>query len=422
MRFPRYSRKKTNGRCTDMIAYFREYFDFRSCLICIALVIIGLLSIYSATFDINNAANFHRQAIWAILGLIVMIVIAMVPLRTIIRLSFAFYFVMLAILLVVLFVGSTVKGSKSWFGIGGLGGQPSEFTKIATVLAFAAYLAKTDVTLGRIKHLVIALVIFGAPMVLIMLQPDFGTTLVFFSALLVLLYWAGASNFILIAILVPIGVAIGALLGTAQFLIASTLGGVALYYFRENRFAVAVAFGITIAVGLSVQIVFDRLPQYQQKRVAIFLNPEAEQLGAGYNVMQSKIAIGSGGFLGKGYLRGTQTQLNYIPEQWTDFIFCVPGEEFGFWGASTVILLFTGLMLHGIRIASISKNKFGSLAAIGLTAILAFHAVVNIGMSMGLMPVIGIPLPFLSYGGSSLVANMMIVGLLMNVYANRKEY
>ena len=351
-----------------------------------------------------------------------MLITAFVPLKTIQRLTIAFYFMMLGILVIILLVGSTVKGSKSWFGIGGLGGQPSEFAKIATVLAFASYLSRTDVSISQIKHLIIALCIFAAPMLLILAQPDLGTTIVFFATLLPLLYWAGASNFILIAILVPILVAVGALLGTAQFLIVVALGAALLYIFRENRFAVIVAFGITLAIGLTVQVVYERLPAYQQKRISTFLNPEADPLGAGYNVVQSKIAIGSGGFIGKGYLKGTQTQLNYIPEQWTDFIFCVPGEEFGFIGASLVMILFTLLLLHGLHIASSSKNKYGSLASIGLTGILATHAIINIGMSMGMMPVIGIPLPFLSYGGSALVANMMIAGLLMNFYANRKEY
>jgi rod shape determining protein RodA len=164
------------------------------------------------------------------------------------------------------------------------------------------------------------------------------------------------------------------------------------------------------------------MPSYQQKRISTFMNPGSDQKGAGYNVYQSKVAIGSGGFLGKGYLQGTQTQLNFIPEQWTDFIFCVPGEEFGFVGASLVLGLFAGLLLHGINVAGMSKNKFASAAAIGITGIFGFHALVNIGMSMGLLPVIGIPLPFLSYGGSALVANMSMVGLLINFYANRKEH
>jgi rod shape determining protein RodA len=405
-----------------MFSYFKEYFDFRTCIICIALVIIGLMSIYSATFDINNAANFYRQALWAVIGLLVMLITALIPLRTLHRLSFAFYFAMLAILVMVLVIGSTVKGSKSWFGIGGLGGQPSEFAKIATVLAFASYLSKTDVSISQVKHLVIAVCIFAAPMVLVLAQPDLGTTIVFFATLLPLLYWAGASNFILIAVIAPIIVAFGALLGTTQFLIAIALVTILLFIFRENKLAVAVAFGITLAIGLSVQIMYERMPMYQQKRISTFLNPEADPLGAGYNVVQSKIAIGSGGLFGKGYLKGTQTQLNYIPEQWTDFIFCVMGEEFGAVGTSLVLGLFAAFLLHGIRIADISKNKFGSLAAIGITGIFTTHTVINVGMSMGLMPVIGIPLPFMSYGGSALVANMLMAGLLMNFYSNRKEY
>lgn len=405
-----------------MFSYLKEYFDFRACLICLTLVIIGLMSIYSATFDINNAVNFYRQSLWAGIGLIVMMVTAFIPLRTVQRLSFAFYFTTFAILVIVLVIGSTVKGSKSWFGIGGIGGQPSEFAKIATVLAFASYLSKTEVSISQIKHLVIALCIFAAPMFLILAEPDLGTTIVFFVTLLPLLYWAGVSNFILIAILVPILVALGALLGTAQFLVASILGAILLYLFHKNRFAFAVAFGIALAVGLSVQIIYEHMHVYQQKRITTFLNPESDQLGAGYNVVQSKIAIGSGGFIGKGFLKGTQTQLNYIPEQWTDFIFCVQGEEFGFLGASLVLALYAALSLHGLRIANISKNKFGSLSAIGITGILTTHIVINTGMAMGLTPVIGLPLPFMSYGGSAIIANMAEVGLLMNFYANRKEY
>jgi rod shape determining protein RodA len=405
-----------------MLEYLKEYFDYRTFFTCLALVCIGLISIYSATFDINNALNFHRQAIWAGIGFFVMLIMTFLPLRTIQRLSFFLYFLTLAILIIILIIGSTVKGSKSWFGIGGLGGQPSEFAKIATVLAFASYLSRTGVSLSQVKHLIIALCIFGAPMLLILAQPDLGTTIVFFAILLPVLFWAGASNFILIAILVPILVALGALLGTAQFLIAAIVGATLLYMFHKNRFAVAIAFGIALAIGLTVQVIYERMPQYQQKRISTFLNPEADPLGAGYNVVQSKIAIGSGGFFGKGYLKGTQTQLNYIPEQWTDFIFCVPGEEFGFLGGCLVIALFFGLVLHSLRLASLSKNKFGSLASIGFAGILTTHTVINIGMSMGLFPVIGIPLPFLSYGGSALVANMMLAGLLMNLYAHRKSY
>ncbi|HVN47784.1 MAG TPA: FtsW/RodA/SpoVE family cell cycle protein, partial [Bacteroidota bacterium] len=306
--------------------------------------------------------------------------------------------------------------------IGGLGGQPSELAKIATILAFASYLSKNEVSITNVKHLFIALAIFAAPMVLVLVEPDLGTTIVFFTALVPLLYWVGASNFFLIAIIIPIVVAVGALMGTTQFLIAAFISAIILYTFRQNRFAAIVTFGITLALGLSVQIVYEHLHPYQQKRIATYLDPTMDQLGAGYNVLQSKIAIGSGGFFGKGYLKGTQTQLNYIPEQWTDFIFCVPGEELGFVGSSLIIILLAALALHGLKIAHNSKNRFGSIAAVGLTAVIITHSLVNIGMAMGIMPVIGIPLPLLSYGGSSLLASMMTCGLFMNFYSHRKEY
>jgi len=410
-----------------MFRYFREYFDFKTFGIAVALVGIGLISIYSATFDINNGGNFYRQALWGGIGLVVLLVFASIPLKSLQRLAIPAYILTLGILAVVLIVGSTIKGSRSWFAVGGLsmgrlGGQPSEFAKVFTVLAFASFMTRPEVSVNTIKHLVVGLLIFAFPMALILMEPDLGTTVVFFLALLPLLYWAGSSYFILVAIVTPLIVAAGALLGTSYFLVAALISAGLLYYFRENRFAAAVAFGITLAVGLSVQIVYERMAPHQQRRISTFLNPDADPLGAGYNVMQSKIAIGSGGFLGKGYLHGTQTQLNYIPEQWTDFIFCVPGEEFGFLGSSVVLGLFAWLLLHGITVAGLARSHFSSLAAIGITGLLATHVLINVGMCMGLMPVIGIPLPFLSYGGSALVADMMMAGLLMNFYATRKEY
>ncbi|HTP12665.1 MAG TPA: rod shape-determining protein RodA [Bacteroidota bacterium] len=405
-----------------MNSYFKEYLDYKTLLAGLALVSIGLVSIYSATLDVNLAANFYRQGLWSMVGLIALIVAAFFPIKSLQRLSFPMYTVTLLLLAVILLLGHTVNSSKSWFGFGGMGMQPSEIAKVTTVLALAGYLSKPTVSIANVKHLVIALGIFLLPMALILRQPDLGTTIVFFVTLLPILYWAGASYFVLVAILVPILVATGALLGTTPFLVAVAIGAVVLYLTSENKFAAAVAFGITLAIGLSVQIVFEHLEPYQQKRIATFLNPNADPTGAGYNVLQSKTAIGSGGFWGKGYLHGTQTQLKYIPEQWTDFIFCVTGEEFGFVGGTIVLILYAFLLLHGLHIAGLSKNKFGSLAAVGLIGILASHLMINMGMAMGLMPVIGIPLPFLSYGGSALITSMTMLGLLMNFYAHRKEY
>ena len=414
-----------------MYDYLREYFDFKAFLMCLALVVFGLLSVYSATFDVGAAAAFKKQFVWGGIGLLALFLMVFIPIKTLQRIAFPVYALNLLLLFIVLVIGERVSGSKSWFGIGGsggaggpasFGGQPSEFAKVATVLALAAFLARTSVSLSNVKHLLVAFGIVLLPMVLILAQPDLGTAVVFFAMLMPVLYWAGCSNFVLAAIIAPIIAAAGALFGTVIFLFSLVISGSLLYLARQNRFAAAVAFGLTLAIGLSVQAVYERMPAYQQKRISTFMNPGADQKGAGYNVYQSKVAIGSGGFLGKGYLQGTQTQLNFIPEQWTDFIFCVPGEEFGFVGASLVIGLFTGLLLHGINVAGLSKNKFASAAAIGIVGIFGFHVLVNIGMSMGILPVIGIPLPFLSYGGSALVANMAMVGLLMNFYANRKEH
>jgi rod shape determining protein RodA len=405
-----------------MLSSIWEYYDFKTFFLTVALVVLGLVSVYSATYDAGATETYYKQLMWAGAGLMAMVGISILPLKTLQRLALPSYVLTLALLFALQLIGKTVSGSRSWFGIGGFGIQPSEFAKVATILALAFFLSKSTTAMTNLKDIFLCGVIVAFPMVLILSQPDFGTAIIFFGMLLPVLYWAGAPNFVLAVILAPIIVGTGALFGTTIFLISVGLAGLLLYFTRENRFAAAVAFGITLIVGVSVQSVFERLPSYQQKRIMTFINPEADPLGAGYNVVQSKVAIGSGGLFGKGYLQGTQTQLNFIPEQWTDFIFCVPGEEFGFIGASLVLVFFATLLIRGINIASLSKSKFGSAAAIGITSVFGFHMVINIGMSMGLMPVIGIPLPFMSYGGSALLANLTMAGILMNVYVNRKEY
>ena len=405
-----------------MNQFFKEYFDRTTFLATLALIGIGLLSIYSATFDTNAAASFHRQIVWASIGFVMMVATMLTPLRVIQRSSMAIFAVSLLALAAVLAVGHRAYGSLSWFGFGGVGGQPSEFVKITTILALASYFSRSDTSMGSVKDIAKAFGIILLPVALIMMQPDLGTSLTFLAMFIPILYWAGAANFLIVAILGPAIVALAAIIGTTTFLVALTLVGLALYFFREDRFFSAVMFGVNAMVGIFVQVVYEKLPLYQQKRIATFLDPNNDPLGAGYNVIQAKVAIGSGGFFGKGYLQGTQTQLNFIPKQWTDFIFCVPGEEFGFLGALAVLALFAVILVHGLRVGYVVKNRFGSIVAIGIVSLFAVHVFVNVGMSVGLMPVIGIPLPFLSYGGSSLCSYMIMMGLLMNVYANRKEY
>ncbi|MEE9288298.1 MAG: rod shape-determining protein RodA [Bacteroidota bacterium] len=403
-------------------SYLRDQFDWKTLLIMLVLLALGLISIYSATYDAGASENFYKQVVFMGIGLFAMAGMMLIPFRTLQLLSYVLYFASLLLLAGVLIGGKTVSGSTSWFTLGPISVQPSEFMKLTTILAIASFLSRSDVDLDRFKYLAGTLAFTLVPVFLILLQPDIGTALVYLLMVVPIVYWSGASGFMVIAIISPPLAAIAALFGLTPFLITIALIFTALWVSKQNRFIAAIAFSVTVLIGVSLQYFHRTLPAYQQRRIEAFLDPHADPLGAGYNVIQSTVAIGSGGLWGKGHLQGTQTQLNFIPEQWTDFIFCVPGEEFGFVGALVVLMFLNLLLFRGVRIASTVKNRYASIAAIGITTVLGIHTVINIGMSVGLLPVIGIPLPFLSYGGSALISSMMMVGILMNFYANRKEY
>jgi len=405
-----------------MESFLKDRVDYTILLTVLLLLLISLASVYSATYDVGAGMYFHRQLIWSGIGILIMLIIMFVPFRTLQLLSYPLYGASILILLVVLVTGKVVAGSKSWFGIGGLGLQPSELVKVTTTLALAAYLSQRQVNLRRFHHLAITLGIVFVPVALILAQPDMGTAIIYVGMFFVVLYWAGASNILLLTFLAPAGAAIATLFGTTSFVIVVIVTSILLFLIKENRLFSAAVFSLTVLMGMSVQFIFGKLAPHQQKRILTFLNPDADPLGAGYNVIQSKIAIGSGGLFGKGYLHGSQTQLNFLPAQWTDFIYCVPSEEFGFLGAFIILLLLSLLLFRGIQIASMVKNRYASIVAIGLVGTLGTHTVINIGMAMGVMPVIGVPLPFMSYGGSNLLTNMIMAGLLLNLYANRKEY
>ncbi len=402
--------------------WFKENIDYATLIVVALLLVIGAASIYSATYDAGASLYFHRQLIWMGIGALVMISITVLPYRTLQLSSYPLYGLSILILAAVLVAGKTVAGTKGWFGIRGYGLQPSEIAKLTTILALAAFLSQKQVNLHRIKDIVTTFGIVLLPVGLIVLQPDMGTALTYLGAFVPILYWAGASNFLMLVLLSPVAVAVAALFGTTPFVIVIGLTFIILFLLRENRLASAVAFSFTVFVGVSVQFMFGKLAPYQQKRIFTFMNPDSDPLGAGYNVIQSKIAIGSGGLFGKGYLQGSQTQLNFIPAQWTDFIYCVPSEEFGFLGAFLILLLLTILLYRGVRLASTAKSRYASIVAVGIVSMFAVHICINVGMAMGMMPVIGVPLPFMSYGGSNLLTNMAMVGLLLNLYANRKEY
>ena len=405
-----------------MLNYLQRHFDLQIGISSLLLTIIGLVSVYSATYDARASDIFFKQLAWSGAGTIVLLTMALFPYRLLQTISIPAWLFSLLLLVIVLLLGKTVSGSTSWFNLGSFRIQPSEFAKITTVLALASYLSRSDVSLRNPRDLFLAGGIVLAPVALIMMQPDFGTAVIYGGMAFAVMYWGGASQFTLLSVVAPAAAAVGALFGTTPFLIVVAVMGVLIYLTKEHRLVAAVVFSFMVLVGISVQFIYDGMKPYQQRRIDTFLDPGADPLGAGYNILQSKVAIGSGGVFGKGYLHGSQTQLNFIPEQWTDFIFCVPGEEFGFIGAATVLVLFAVFLMRGVTLASKVKSKYASYVAIGLTATIATHVFINIGMALGLFPVIGVPLPFLSYGGSSLLSNAAMVGILMNLYTNRKEY
>jgi len=405
-----------------MASFLSEHLDLRIIAATFVLSVVGIISVYSATYDAHASLYFYRQLVFFFVGLSAATIVTLVPFRTLQLAAFPVYFLSIGLLVTVLLIGRTVSGSTSWLNFGLFRLQPSEFSKITTVLALASFMSRSDVSLNNVKDLAIATGIVLLPTLLIMAQPDIGTAIIFAGFYMPILYWGGASRFTLVALAAPGAVAVSALFGTTPLLIAVLEFAVLLYATHKHRVLAAVVFSFMVLVGISVQAIYEGLKPYQQKRIATFLDPGADPLGAGYNILQSKVAIGSGGLLGKGYLQGTQTQLNFIPEQWTDFIFCVPAEEFGFVGAAALLILFLLILYRALTIASTVKSSFASVIAIGITGILLTHIVINVGMALGLLPVIGVPLPFLSYGGSSLLASLIMVGLLLNIHLNRKEY
>ena len=403
--------------------WLKENVDFVTIAAVVFLIMIGVASVYSAGYDAGQSVYyFTRQLIWGGIGILLMLTIMLIPYRTLQLVSYPLYAASIAVLFLILAAGKVVAGSKSWFGVGGLGLQPSELVKVTTIMALAFYLSTPQVNIRKAKHVFIAFGIVFLPVALILAQPDVGTAIIYAGILLPVLFWAGASDFLILTMTAPVVAAIATLFGTTPFVIVVAATIILLIILRENKFASALVFSLTVLMGASVQFIFGKLKPHQQKRIVTFLNPDGDPLGAGYNVIQSKIAIGSGGFFGKGYLQGTQTQLNFLPAQWTDFIYCVPSEEFGFVGAFAILLLLTIILFRGVQIASMVKSRYASIVAIGIVGVLGIHTVINIGMAMGIMPVIGVPLPFMSYGGSNLLTNFIMAGLLLNLYANRSEY
>ncbi|AFN76046.1 rod shape-determining protein RodA [Melioribacter roseus P3M-2] len=398
-----------------------DRFDIVFFVSVLLLILFGLAAIYSSTANHPNASqNFNKQLVFAIISLVIFFVIYTLPEQAFKNMAVPVYAFSLFLLIVVLIAGKTVYGAKSWLDFGPVGFQPSEFAKIGAILGISYWISYKERDINNIKDIAIAIGIGFLPALLILLEPDTGTSIIFIILTISIVFWSGISLFALFVVLSPLIVTFASLLGTIYFIASLFAVIIALFIFKRDLFNSIAIFMLNLGASFFFEYGFRLLKPHQQKRIETFINPYADPLGAGYNALQAKLAIGSGGIWGKGFMQGNQTQLRFIPEQWTDFIYCVIGEEFGFVGSIIVLLLFLMVFLRLLHFASISKDKFGSLVIIGTLTLYFSHFAINIGMNLGITPVIGIPLPFLSYGGSSLLVNMILAGIVMSIYKNRK--
>lgn len=417
-----------------MINNQRSFFfnvDWVTVFIFLALCTIGWFNIHAAVFDerypsiIDAHTNYGKQFTYIVVAIIVGGVILLLESRFITALAPAFYMVTLLLLVIVLVVGKNVGGNQAWINIGGgFRLQPSEFAKFSTCLLLARYLSGPNIRVAEPKAFAIAAVIIGVPMFLIMMQPDMGSTLVFLSLVFVL-YREGLSPYFLIIGALFIALFVTSILfpplSVIGVIVAITLAVVGLL--RRNKkvvYTMLTGLAICVVFVFSVKFIYNSvLKPHQKVRIDIILGIKSDLRGKGYNLNQSKIAIGSGKMWGKGYLKGTQTKYSFVPEQSTDFIFCTVGEEWGFAGSLTLLGLYLFLILRLIFIAERQRSPFSRIYAYGVASVIFFHVMINIGMTIGLVPVIGIPLPFISYGGSSLLSFTILLFVLLKLDSNR---
>ena len=395
--------------------------DYPLALLALGLSLAGVATVYSAgQTDVSTGlVNLWRtQAPYLALGLGAAWIVSRVTVRMLDYLTPAIYGATIAVLTLLVFVGrgaGTGQHTKSWIYIGDVSvGQPSELAKIAVVLMLAKVLSVRGETPSTLKEFWRPALVVGAPWLLIMLQPDLGTGLVFIGVFFAMLFWAGTDWRLLVLAASPVVslvLAFSTGLWGAWFLLLLALVLWVKPFILESIAVVAA----NLAMGVVAPIVWSRLNAYQQRRLLVFLDPSSDPLMGGWHVMQSQVAIGSGGWLGKGFTAGSQKRLGYLPEQQTDFIFPVVGEELGFLGVVVVLGLFAWLMMRCIRVASRSKNPFASLVAFGLVSMIFVHVLINVGMTIGVMPITGIPLPFFSYGGSFMLACWLAMGLMIRL-------
>lgn len=388
----------------------------------LALLAVGLLSNYSTSYGENTGLfHFQRQLFWIGMGTGIALVILSVPLRFFEMTAYIFYGLSVLSLILVLAIGATHKGATSWFEIGSVQLQPSEFAKIATLLALARLLAEHPKDLDRFWLFATACVITVVPMGLILVQPDLGTALIYPVLLFVMLLWAGVAPLYLLLMVMPVAAVLTSWSVPLHVITLLVFGAIAFFTVRRIPFVGGLV-GLFLFFGTITPKLWSKLEPHQQRRITTFLNPEADPLGAAYQLIQSKIAIGSGGITGKGFLNGTQTQLQFLPEGHNDFVFAAFAEEWGFIGAVVVVLAFLTFYFRGVAVATKCHASFHSLVAIGVVSAIIFQALTNLLMTVGLMPVTGLPLPLVSYGGSSMLASLALLGLLFSAALRWRQY
>ena len=399
-----------------------------------ALMLFGWMNIYSATYSGDTASlldmkTYHgKQLIWMGAAILTAIMVLFTEPRFFSNAAYPIYGVVLLMLVATLFLAVTVNGGKSWIEIGGFRFQPTEFAKFATALALAKYMSGIGIEWRQTRTQIVALTLMAVPAGLVLLQHDTGSALVF-AAFVLPLFREGLSGNILLVGLAAVVLFILALL-VNKYILIGVLAGLALLYLfvwlskRTSRdyWRIVGMLVVSVAFIFSVDFLFNNvLESHQRERIDVLLGKTEDFQGAGYNVHQSKIAIGSGGLLGKGYLRGTVTKADFVPEQHTDFIFCTVGEEWGWLGSTVVIALFVLLLVHLIVMAERQRSTFARFYGYSVASILFMHLFVNIGMVLGLLPVIGIPLPFFSYGGSSLLAFTILLFIFIRQDAVKNQ-
>ena len=366
---------QSRGLELNIISRLRSI-NFIFLFLVILIFLIGVLALYSVSGgEFNSYPIKHIQRF--LLGLIVFLIICSIDIKFFFILAYPIFLLSLLFLIIVPFFGTESYGATRWIKIGGISLQPSEFIKFTLILALAKYFhSSTDKSLVFIKKFIFPLIIILIPVVIVAAQPDLGTAIVIF------------------------------------------IGGVSVFWIIGLNYRYFITGGMMVL--FSIPLLWQYLKDYQKERVFTFFNPERDPLGNGYHIMQSKIALGSGGVLGKGYLEGTQSHLNFLPEMHTDFIFTMFGEEFGFLGALLLIILYTWLIFLSIKMGLESRSDFGKYLSLGVSTVFFIYIFVNISMVTGLLPVVGVPLPLVSYGGSSMLAVMVGFGLLMNCYIHQK--